>query len=120
MKCEKDYQCALMVTPSASGPALNVRREAGLSSKSASGLLRTAAALVDGDRAKTHGDKIGNHENISRLWGAFLGITIRPQDVALMMVLLKVARTKSGTHNLDDYVDMAAYAGVAAEIVERP
>lgn len=42
-----------------------------------------------------------------------------------MMVLLKAARTRTGTFNLDDFVDMAGYAGCAGEIAaakaeERP
>lgn len=84
-----------------------------------------AANLVGGDRQKTHGDKVENHQNIASLWNAFLGYRIlennhlTPRDVALMMALLKIARTKSGSHNLDDYVDLAGYAGVAAEIAER-
>ena len=84
-----------------------------------------AASLVGGDRQKTHGDKVENHQNIAGLWNAYLGWRLvsdgwlRPEDVALMMALLKIARTKTGTHNLDDYVDLAGYAGVAAEIAER-
>lgn len=87
----------------------------------------TAAALVSGDRHKTHGDKFVNHENIARMWNAYLeckfGIvlspTLSPLDVAQMMGLLKTARTCLGAHNLDDYVDQAGYAGVAGEIAER-
>lgn len=86
-----------------------------------------AANLVGGDRQKTHGDKVENHNNIARLWNAFLlnkknytvGIPLNAHDVAILMALLKIARTQSGSHNLDDYVDLAGYAGVAAEIAER-
>ena len=84
-----------------------------------------AASLVGGDRQKTHGDKVENHQNIAGLWNAYLGWRLvsdgwlKPADVALMMALLKIARTKTGSHNLDDYVDLAGYAGVAAEIAER-
>lgn len=44
-------------------------------------------------------------------------MSITADQVALMMVLLKVARTKTGGLNIDDYVDMAGYAGVAGEII---
>ena len=50
------------------------------------------------------------------LWSAYLGTPITARDVALMMVLLKVARTKTGAFNLDDYVDAAGYAGIAVEV----
>ena len=92
-------------------------------------ILTTAAQLVGGDRAKTHGAKHPNHENIARLWNAYLenaGIIqsdefgasrlLDATDVANMMILLKLARTQSGgIHNDDNYVDAAGYAGVAGE-----
>lgn len=78
-----------------------------------------AAELVGGDRASQHGDKVENHQHIAALWSAFLERPITADQVALMMVLLKVARTKTGRLNRDDYVDMAGYAGVAGEIMGR-
>ena len=92
-------------------------------------ILTTAAQLVGGDRAKTHGDKYLNHAKIARLWNAYIenklggsedtpmfGADLDPTDVANMMILLKIARTQSGgTHNDDNYIDAAGYAGVAGE-----
>ncbi len=82
-------------------------------------ILETARLLVSGDRAATHGDKLENHQNIAALWSAYTGHTITCDQVAIMMVLLKIARTKLGALNRDDYLDMAGYAGVAAEIVGK-
>lgn len=91
----------------------------------ASEIAKHAAELVSGDRAATHGDKTLNHANIARLWNAYLGCQMRdwnpmltPRDVALMMALLKVARTSLGAHNPDDYVDAVGYAAIAGEIAE--
>jgi hypothetical protein len=87
--------------------------------------LETVTGLVGGDRQKTHGDKLANHANIARLQNAFLANRIDPiaplsaSEVALMMVLLKVARTQLGQHNADDFVDMAGYAAVAGECRAR-
>jgi len=87
-------------------------------------IATTAAGLIGGDRAAQHGDKTANHQNIAALWNAYLGwrlpdeCLLKPKDVALMMALLKIARTKSGSHNLDDYTDLAGYAAVAGEIAE--
>lgn len=86
---------------------------------SAPGVIASALALTGGDRASQHGDKVDNHQNIAALWTAFLGHPITADQVALMMVLLKVARTKTGSLNRDDFVDMAGYAGVAGEIIGR-
>lgn len=83
-----------------------------------------AAELVSGNRATTHGDKLENHANIAALWNAFLGDRLpaghklSALDVALMMALLKIARTKAGGHNPDDYIDLAGYAGCAGEIAD--
>ena len=35
-------------------------------------ILQKTEKLVNGDRDKTHGNKIINHENIARLWSAYL------------------------------------------------
>lgn len=78
-----------------------------------------AARLVSGDRAKAHGDMIETHSNIAQLWNVYLkGQPISAKDVAVMMALLKIARTMNGDHNPDDYVDLAGYAGCAGEIAE--
>jgi hypothetical protein len=87
--------------------------------------LRTALELTGGDRAKQHGDKRVNHQNIADLWNAYFGVDavtgyrhFTAHDVAVMMCLLKIARLKSGSHNPDNYVDLAGYAGIAAECAE--
>tara|TARA_Y100001937_G_scaffold119858_1_gene176204 strand:+ start:979 stop:1287 length:309 start_codon:yes stop_codon:yes gene_type:complete len=80
--------------------------------------INTALEIVTGDRQKNHGDKIKNHCNIGSLWSAYLGREITARDVALMMALLKIARTKTGSHNSDDYVDGIGYMAIAGEISE--
>jgi len=87
--------------------------------------LQTALDLTSGDRAKQHGDKKQNHQNIADLWNAYFGVEavtgyryFTAHDVAVCMCLLKIARLKSGTHNPDNYVDLAGYAGIAAEIAD--
>jgi hypothetical protein len=79
-------------------------------------ILQQAEKLVNGDRDKTHGEKLTNHKNIALLWSAYLEMQITPKDVAILMVLLKLARTKAGEHNLDDYVDACGYSAIAGEL----
>ena len=79
-------------------------------------ILNQASVLVQGQREKDYGDKTENHNNIARLWSAYLGIKIEAHDVALMMVLLKMARTKLGEVSKDTYIDMSAYSAIAGEI----
>ena len=78
--------------------------------------LEKANALIAGDREKDYGDKVHNHNNIARLWSAYLGTEITAHDVAVMMVLLKIARTKLGEISEDTYIDMSAYRAIAGEI----
>ena len=77
--------------------------------------LKLAQELVTGPRAKTYGDKIVNHANIAKMWSAYLDKEITAHDAAVMMALLKVARTKFGAPTADTYVDAAAYMAIAGE-----
>ena len=87
-------------------------------------ILKKAEQLVSDDRAKTHGDKIVNHENIARLFSAYLTnkfqavLNLTAEDVAQLMTLLKIARSQAGTHNVDDYIDGVGYQAIAGHIAE--
>ena len=85
----------------------------------AADICARAAAVVQGERQATHGDKVQCLQNVADLWSAYLGATVDAHDAALMLLLLKLARSKTGTFNIDDYLDMAGYAGCAGEIAGR-
>ena len=98
----------------------------------AHGYLDRAKELVTGDRARQHGDKLDNHENIAALWDGYVrraifmrhrlhvpSGAIGPEDAANMMELLKVARRLAGEYNADDYTDGAGQAACAGEIASR-
>jgi len=78
--------------------------------------LNQAKVLVEGQRHKDYGDKVNNHINIAKLWSAYKDVEITPHDVAIMMTLLKIARTKLGSVSMDTYIDMSAYGSIAGEI----
>ena len=78
--------------------------------------LNKASSLVKGQRHKDYGDKTDNHKNIAKLWSAYKDVDITAHDVAIMMCLLKIARTKLGDVSEDTYIDMAAYGAIAGEI----
>ena len=78
--------------------------------------LEKASELVAGDRENDYGDKIHNHTNIAKLWSAYLDVKIEAHDVAILMTLLKIARTKLGIVSEDTYIDMSAYGAIAGEI----
>jgi len=90
----------------------------------ASDICSTAAKIVGGERGTNYGDKLENHNNIARLWNAYMlsrplpDTLLNAEDVALMMLLLKIARAGSG-YVEDNYVDMAGYAGCAGAIAHE-
>lgn len=86
--------------------------------KKSSDYIKKAIELVEGQRAIDYGDKTLNHQNIARLWTAFLDVDISPHDVAICMLLVKVARLKNMCTD-DCYVDIAGYAGIAGEISKK-
>ncbi len=80
-------------------------------------MLRHAASLVGGQRAKDYGDKTENHQRIADLWNYWLRtVHITAYDVAIMMLLLKVARLMHTPGHSDSHVDIAGYASIAEEI----
>jgi hypothetical protein len=82
-------------------------------------IIDEASKIVSDDREKAYGNKKANHNNIAKLWSAYLDKDISPHDVAMLMTLLKVARTKSGENHIDNYIDMCGYAAIAGELVEK-
>ena len=78
--------------------------------------LRAACEIVNGARNQTYGDVEDNFQKIANLWSCYLGFGVGPIDVAMMMVLLKVARVSTGTTHLDNFVDVAGYAACAYEM----
>ena len=86
-------------------------------------IVQRAAELVDGARNESYGDPLRNHENIARMWNAYLhsrrwGIStpLSASDVAKMEALLKICRSEVGQFSDDDMIDAAAYMAIAGEL----
>lgn len=67
-----------------------------------------AVRLVAEDRNDTYGPPEENLQRIADLWSGYLGHGVTKEDVALMMVLLKISRSKAG-YSRDNSVDGVAY-----------
>jgi hypothetical protein len=69
------------------------------------------------ERQSTHGDPKDNFRIVAELWTAYLSIDemLEPRDVAAMMVLLKIARSRLG-HSDDHAVDICGYAALMNEL----
>ena len=59
-------------------------------------ILKQASSYVGDSREKEYGNKLKNHDNIAKLGSAYKDIEFTARDVAVMMALLKIARTKQG------------------------
>jgi hypothetical protein len=79
--------------------------------------LREAATIITGERDAQYGGPEENFDRIARIWEVILKTKITKEDVAMMMIGLKVARyaSKSGFQP-DTWVDIAGYAGCGYEV----
>ena len=81
-------------------------------------ILDDARGIIYGDREKTYGNPAKNLTLIGKLWGDYLGVPIDPNDVCLMMILLKTARLKNDTTHRDGMVDGVGYFALMERIQE--
>lgn len=80
-------------------------------------ILKQATDAVCTDREGQYGSPEDNFRRIADLWTAYWGgYPFEPKDVAMMMSLLKIARTATGKHKDDNYIDLAGYAACGAEL----
>lgn len=85
-------------------------------------LLPFADSLIHGDRENEYGSKLTNFTQIAMLFQGTLatkllpGARITPEDVALLMIQVKVARLAKSPDHTDSVVDIAGYAGCYDEL----
>lgn len=88
-------------------------------------ILEEAKRCICQDRQNQYGSPEDSFMTIAALWEVYLEakkgmiINLKRDDVAVMMVLLKIARTIGHTHHPDNYIDMAGYAALAAELAQN-
>lgn len=81
-------------------------------------ILEQAMLTLD-ERGKTHGDVRELFATVANLWTEYIGRGISAQEVACMMVLLKIARTLHGSNNPDDWLDAVGYCALGGELAEE-
>lgn len=84
-------------------------------------ILDRAKSIITGNRQTANGKPERSFHKIAERWSLTLGTTVTAQQVALMMVDLKMVRALEGvtTEGHDDhFVDMAGYVALAAELGE--
>ena len=79
-------------------------------------ILEAAKQAVTVDRAATHGDAERNFGLTATYWSAHLDAEVTPEDVAVMMTLLKLARIRSNPAHVDSWTDGCGYLACGGEI----
>lgn len=87
-----------------------------MSEETRKNIIEKVAKVILSDRQDTYGSPEDSFQMISMYWSLYLGIAIRPDQVADMMELLKVARRQNQPFHLDNYIDSAGYAILAGEL----
>lgn len=82
-------------------------------------ILETAHRYITQDRAATHGGAEDSFADIAAMWSIYLEHAVGPEDVCMMMVLLKAVRFKNNPAHVDNSVDAAGYAAIAGEIASQ-
>ena len=82
-------------------------------------VLSEAERCVCGNREHEYGVPEDNFDRIAKLWSAYMGVEFNPVDVSMFMVMLKVARIKSGGGTMDSFVDGCGYFSCGGEIFAR-
>lgn len=85
-------------------------------------LLQRAMEITHHDRNANYGNPEDNFQHIANLWNDFLAVR-RPEaavltsaDVAVMNMLIKVARLGNNPAHYDSTLDIAGYAACLADI----
>lgn len=79
--------------------------------------LDEARSVIYGDREKTYGNPARNLQAVADMWSAYLRtrrevtgeISLTPQDVCVLMSLLKSARFANDPSHRDNIVDAIGY-----------
>lgn len=85
-------------------------------------ILQTANEYITKDRAATHGEAEDSFAQIAAAWTWWLNdrlsAPVTAYDVAMMMVLFKLARAKGNPQHIDSAIDGCGYLAIAGEIAQ--
>lgn len=78
--------------------------------------LQLVEAVVTGDRQTDYGTPAKNLQRIADLWSIHFQNEVTAKDVAVCMMLVKVARLGKSPNHFDSVLDIAGYAACMAEL----
>ncbi len=81
-------------------------------------ILIEAEGLVHGARQGSYGHPAEDFERQARIWSVILGTDVKPEQVGLCMVAVKMSR-ECHAHKRDNLVDIAGYAATIQMVHEK-
>ena len=69
------------------------------------------------DREGKYGNPLIHYERIRKGWEHIVGVEISTEEVGMMLMWLKMARVMENPKHLDNWIDIAGYAGVTAQAI---
>lgn len=87
--------------------------------------LDTAKQYVLQDRNSTYDEPEQSFGNIAALWSIYLDeikdqpLGLTEGDVAVLMILMKVARLMASHESVDNWIDIAGYAACGLEVTRK-
>lgn len=79
-------------------------------------LIEQVISTVEARRT-TYGSPTINMRRTAQLLSAYLGIKILPEQVPVIMQLVKIARLAETPRHLDSHLDIAGYVDVADQVI---
>lgn len=95
----------------------NPKRSSGQAIEPKKSMLQNAHELINGQRQQDYGDKLQNFSQIAMLFQGVLATKLLPdalitaEDVALLMIQVKIARLAKTPDHKDSSLDVAGYIG---------
>jgi hypothetical protein len=81
--------------------------------------LLDAAKQAVHDRGVEYGTPYDNHERIAVMWTAIMGVEFEPEQVALCLAAMKIARLSANRDHQDSWKDLAGYAATGSECLHE-
>ena len=86
-------------------------------------LLQDVSKIITGDRNREYGEPDQNigrtYEMLRAYLGSRSGLELEPEDVCAFAIILKLGRLSHDSSKRDTWMDIAGYAAVGWEVVEK-
>ena len=79
-------------------------------------VLFKASRIINGERQTEYGNPEDSFAVIAKYWSVYLGKPISASDVAMMMVLFKIAREQNGAGKEDNIIDACGYLALYGDM----